>query len=43
VGLAGYINPASLFHRKLRRLPTRRYLSVVASTFWSKARRSLKS
>jgi hypothetical protein len=43
VGLSGYINPASQFHRKLRRLPTRQYLSVVATTFWSKARRSRRS
>ena len=41
IGLAGYLNPASLFHRKLRRLPRRDYLPVLASSFWTKARRSV--
>ncbi len=41
IGLAGYLNPGSLFHRKLRRLPRHQYLPVLASSFWTKARRSL--
>ncbi len=41
IGLAGYLNPGSLFHRKLRRLPTRQYLPALASSFWTKACRNL--
>ena len=41
VGLAGYLNPASLFHRKLRRLPRRGYLPALARSFWTKARRDV--
>ena len=43
VGLAGYLNPLSLFHRKLRRLPTRDYHQALASSFASKAKRTLRS
>lgn len=43
IGLTGYLNPASLFHRKLRRLPARDYLPVLARSFWQKARRTLRS
>ncbi len=42
VGLAGFLNPASQFHRKLRRLPPLRYVRVLASSFASKARRNLR-
>ncbi len=41
IGLAGYLNPASLFHSKLRRLPARRYVTVLADSFLTKARRTL--
>ena len=41
IGLAGYLNPGSLFHRKLRRLRARDYVLVLASSFWTKARRNL--
>ena len=41
IGLAGYLNPASLFHRKLRRLPIGRYLPVLAGSFLTKARRTI--
>ncbi len=41
VGLGGFLNPASQFHRKLRRLPPRRYASVLLSSFVQKARRTL--
>ena len=43
IGLAGYLNPASQFHRKLRRLPPRRYASVLAASFASKARRTIRN
>ncbi len=39
IGLSGYLNPASQFHRKLRRLPASRYVSVLASSFVKKARK----
>ena len=41
VGLAGYLNPTSLFQRKLRRLPLRDYLPVLAGSFLTKARRNI--
>ena len=41
IGLAGYLNPASLFHRKLRRLPARHYLPVLTRSFMTKARRAI--
>ena len=41
IGLAGYLNPASLFHRKLRRLPARQYLPVLTRSFMTKARRTI--
>ncbi len=41
VGLKGYLNPNSLYHRKLRRLPAPRYLSALAASFVGKARRNL--
>jgi len=37
---AGYLNPTSLFHRKLRRLPVTRYVQTLATTFASKAQRT---
>ena len=43
IGLWGYLNPASQFHRKLRRLPARRYLRVLAESFAGKAARKLKA
>jgi hypothetical protein len=43
VGAVGLLNPASLYHRKLRRLPARRYAAVLASTFAGKAVSNLKS
>ncbi len=43
IGLAGYLNPVSQFHRKLRRLPPRRYASALATSFATKARRTLRS
>lgn len=43
IGLLGYLNPASLFHRKLRRLPTTVYVQTLASTFASKAQRALRA
>ncbi len=43
VGLTGYLNVNSLFHRKLRRLPPRVYLSALARTFGQKAARVLRS
>ena len=42
VGLAGFLNPASQFHRKLRRLPPLRYVHVLAASFASKARRNIR-
>ncbi len=43
IGLAGYLNPSSQFHRKLRRLPALRYLNALASSFAAKARRNIKA
>ena len=42
IGLLGYLNPASLFHRKLRRLPVTLYVQTLASTFASKAQRTFR-
>ena len=41
IGLTGYLNPASLFQRKLRRLPAREYLMVLGGSFLTKARRTI--
>jgi hypothetical protein len=43
VGLSGFLNPASLFHRKLRRLPTRRYVTALRDSFASKAARTVRN
>jgi hypothetical protein len=43
VGLSGYLNPASLFHRKLRRLPPGRYVRALRESFASKAARTMRS
>jgi hypothetical protein len=43
VGLTGYLNPLSDFHRRLRRLPPSRYVSALASTFRDKAARTLRA
>jgi hypothetical protein len=43
VGLAGYLNPRSLFHRKLRRLSTARYVRALRQSFASKAARTMRS
>lgn len=42
IGLLGYLRPDSLFHRKARRLPLRLYVRLVATSFWAKARRTLR-
>ena len=42
IGLKGFLNPASLYHRKLRRLPTSRYLGALAEGFIGKVRRNLR-
>ena len=42
VGLKGYLNPASLYHRKLRRLPATRYVAALASSFIAKAKRNMR-
>lgn len=42
VGLKGYLNPTSLYHRKLRRLPMSRYLTALSSSFIGKVRRNLQ-
>lgn len=42
VGLAGYVNPVSQFHRKLRRLPASSYLSALTSSFTQKAIRTIR-
>lgn len=41
VGLIGYLNPFSLLHRKLRRLPIRTYLYTLLKSFGEKATRTL--
>jgi hypothetical protein len=41
IGLRGYLNPLSLYHRKLRRLPVRDYIRILVSSFTFKARRNL--
>ena len=43
VGVAGYLNPLSLFHRKLRRLSARDYLDALATSFAVKVRRTLRN
>ena len=43
IGLAGYLNPASLFHRKLRSLPVLAYASALTSSFAAKAVRTLSA
>jgi hypothetical protein len=43
VGVAGYLNPLSLFHRKLRRLSVRDYLGALGTSFAFKARRTLRN
>ena len=43
VGLAGYMNVNSLFHRKLRRLPVAIYLKTLVQTFAQKAVRDMRS
>ncbi len=43
IGLAGYLNPSSQFHQKLRRLPPARYVRVLAESFAGKVRRNLKA
>jgi len=42
VGLSGYLNPNSQFHRKLRRLPPRAYVAALCKSFLAKSRRSLR-
>jgi hypothetical protein len=41
VGLMGYLNVQSLFHRKLRRLPPSAYVSTLLKSFGQKAARTL--
>ena len=43
VGLAGYFNVNSLFHRKLRRLPADAYISALVRSFLQKAVRTMRS
>ncbi len=43
VGLIGYVNPNSLFHRKLRRLSAPDYVQTLTTSFWQKALRTLRS
>ena len=43
VGLFGYLNPNSLLHRKLRRLPPSAYLKALMGTFTQKVTRVLRS
>lgn len=43
IGLSGYLNPLSLYHRKLRRLPVQDYIRALVSSFTFKARRTLGS
>jgi hypothetical protein len=43
VGLIGYLNVNSLFHRKLRRLPVGAYFAAVATSFSQKAVRTMRS
>jgi hypothetical protein len=42
IGLGGYLNPNSLYHRKLRKLPADRYVSALARSFLNKAFRDLR-
>ena len=41
IGLGGYLNPNSQFHRKLRRLPALHYAGALAASFAGKARRNI--
>lgn len=41
-GLTGYLNPNSLLHQKLRRLPVLTYISAVVKSFTQKARRNAR-
>jgi hypothetical protein len=43
VGLMGYVNPMSLFHRKLRRLPLSEYRDALVSSFAVKVRRTMRN
>jgi len=43
VGLIGYMNVNSLFHRKLRRLPADAYVSTLVWSFSQKAIRTMRS
>ena len=43
IGLLGYLNPASLFHRKLRRLPVTLYVPTLASTVARRAQRTFRN
>ncbi len=42
VGISGYLDPNSLFHRKLRRLPAPLYLQAVTRSFAEKMTRNLR-
>jgi len=42
VGMAGYVNVNSLFHRKLRRLPAPEYFKAVGKSFSQKVVRTLR-
>ncbi len=41
IGLSGYLNPASLYHRKLRKLPAKSYLAALFTSFMNKTFREL--
>lgn len=41
IGLRGYLNPGSQFHRKLRRLAPMDYIRALAASFAFKARRNI--
>ena len=43
VGLLGYFNINSLFHRKLRRLPPAQYLTALTNSFAQKAIRNVRA
>ena len=43
VGLLGYFNINSLFHRKLRRLPPGQYLTALTNSFAQKALRNMRA
>jgi hypothetical protein len=42
VGLGGYLNPWSLYQRKLRRLPATRYARALSASFAAKSVRTLR-